>query len=180
MDVARKKTGKAAKPRRRSTRRPTVVVRTPEDDVTRDFLARLLGVDVRSLKNFSDEGMPKSARGRFPLLGCLQWYVGREREAARGNKGLNDLDLARQRKTVAEARLAELGLAEKEGLLIPMDLHARRLRERLDTVAGNVKAIGRYQPEVKAATTDEAADALLDRMSDEILKELFDLSDTID
>ena len=44
------------------------------------------------------------------------------------------------------------------------------MRERLETVAGNVKAINRYQPLVKAAVTDADADALLDRMGDEILQ----------
>jgi phage terminase Nu1 subunit (DNA packaging protein) len=155
-------------------------VRSPEDDVSRDFLSRMLGVDVRSVKNFVDEGMPKSERGRFPLLGCVQWYLNRERESARANKGLNDLDLARQRKTSAEARIAELRLAETEGTLIPVELHQHRLRERLETVAGNVKSINRYQPLVKAAVTDVDADALLDRMSDEILAELYALKDTID
>lgn len=155
-------------------------IQAPADDVSRDFLARLLGVDVRSVKNFVDEGMPKSARGAFSLQACVQWYIEREREAARGAKGLNDLDLARQRKTVAEARSAELDLAEREARLIPIELHESRLRERLDTVAGSVKAINRFQPDVKAALTDEDADALLDRMGDQILAELYALSDTIE
>lgn len=150
------------------------------DVVGPDFLARVFGVDVRSLKNFVDEGMPKAARGRYALTACVPWYLERERQAARAGKGLNDLDLARQRKTVAEARMAELQLAEKEGAVIPTAVHAARLRERLEQVAGNVKAINRYQPDIKAAITDVAADALCDRMSDEILAELYALSDTID
>lgn len=150
------------------------------DTVGRDYLAGLFGVDVRTIKNLVDEGMPKLERGRYSLSACVPWYIQRERELARGAKGLNDLDLARQRKTVAEARLAEMSVAEKEGALIPTALHAERLRERLETVAGAVKAIGRYQPEVKAACTDVDADRLLDRMSDEILAELHGLTDTID
>jgi phage terminase Nu1 subunit (DNA packaging protein) len=153
---------------------------SPEDDVSRDFLARVLGVDVRTIANLVAEGMDKSSRGKFPLLVCVQWYVRREREAARGAKGLNDLDLARQRKTVAEARIAELDLADREGRSIPIDVHVQRMRERLETVAGNVKAINRYQPDVKAAITDDAADALLDRMADEILAELFGLRESIE
>lgn len=150
------------------------------EPVSRQVLADLFGVDVRTIKNLVDEGMPKAARGRYVLSACVPWYVQREREAARGAKGLNDLDLARQRKTVAEARLAELNVQKEEGLVIPTELHASRLLERLQTVAGAVKAIGRYHADVKAAVTDEAADQLLDRMSDEILAELFALSDSID
>jgi phage terminase Nu1 subunit (DNA packaging protein) len=150
------------------------------DVVSRNFLANLLGVDVRTIKNLVDEGMPKADRGRYSLGACVPWYIQREREAARGSKGLNDLDLARQRKTVAEARRAELDVAEAEGQVIPTELHAERLRERLATVAGAVKAIGRYHADVKAVTTDVAADQLLERMADEILAELYALSDTID
>lgn len=148
--------------------------------VTRDYLAKLFGVDVRSIKNFVDEGMPKAARGKYSLQACVPWYINREREAARQNRGLNDLDLARQRKTVAEARLAEIELETAEGQAIPLELHLSRLRERLESVAGSVKAISRYQPDIKAAVTDEAADALCDRMGDEILAELHGLTDTID
>jgi phage terminase Nu1 subunit (DNA packaging protein) len=148
--------------------------------VTRDYLAKLFGVDVRSVKNFVDEGMPKAGRGKYSLQACVPWYITREREAARQNKGLNDLDLARQRKTVAEARLAEIELATAEGEAIPLEMHVARMRERLETVAGAVKAISRYQPDIKAAVTDEAADALCDRMGDEILAELHGLTDTID
>jgi len=148
--------------------------------VTRDYLAKLFGVDVRSIKNFVDEGMPKAKRGKYALEACVPWYLERERERVRQNKGLNDLDLARQRKTVAEARLAEIELETAEGQAIPLDLHISRMRERLESVAGAVKAIGRYQPAIKAAVTDEQADALCDRMSDEILAELNGLTDTID
>jgi phage terminase Nu1 subunit (DNA packaging protein) len=150
------------------------------DAVTRDYLAGLLGVDIRTIKNLVDEGMPKLDRGRYSLSACVPWYIQRERERSRESKGLNDLDLARQRKTNAEARKAEMEVAQLEGMTIPTELHAERLRERLETVAGAVKAIGRYQPDVKAAITDVDADRLLDRMSDEILAELYGLSDTID
>lgn len=92
---------------------------------------------------------------------------------------MNDLDLARQRKTIAEARKAERELDELEGRLIPVEVHEKRLAERLETVAGAVKAIHRYQPEIKSAVTDVQADALCDKMADEILDELHGLKDTI-
>jgi phage terminase Nu1 subunit (DNA packaging protein) len=150
------------------------------DVVSRQALANLFGVDVRTIANLVSEGMPKLARGLFSLSACLPWYIDREREAARAGKGLNDLDLARQRMTNANARKAERELAQAEGLLIPADLHERRLRERLDSVAGALKANSRYHAQVKAATTDEAADALLEKMADEQLAELYALNDKID
>jgi hypothetical protein len=39
--------------------------------VTRDNLAKLFGVDVRSIKNFVDEGMPKESRGKYSLQKCV-------------------------------------------------------------------------------------------------------------
>jgi hypothetical protein len=166
--------------RGKGTDDPTTQDHSPLGDISRDMLAAILGVDVRTVTNCVNEGMPKSARGRFPLGAAVKWYIEREREKARGSKGLDDLDLARQRHELAKARLAEIDLAEREGHVIPTSLYEQRLRERLETVAGNVKAIGRYQPDVKAATTDEQADALLDRMADEILAELHALSETIE
>jgi phage terminase Nu1 subunit (DNA packaging protein) len=150
------------------------------DQVSRDYLAALFGVDVRTIANLVEEGMPKTERGKYDLTACVPWYLNREREAARGAKGLNDLDLARQRKTVADARLAELEVAKAEELVIPTELHAQRLKERLETVAGAVKAIGRYHADVKAAVTDVGADQLLERMADELLVELYQLTDSID
>jgi hypothetical protein len=178
MDAAAPKSGKS--PRVRVGKKRAARIDSPDAEVSRDFLARLLGVDVRTITNLVGEGMPKAARGRFVLLAAVQWYVQREREAARGAKGLNDLDLARQRKTIAEARLVEIDLAAKEDAMIPMPVHVERMRARLETVAGAIKANGKYHADVKAATSDEAAEALLDRMADEQLAELFELSDEIE
>lgn len=149
------------------------------DLVSRDRLASLFSCDARTIDNLVGEGMPKAARGTYALSKCVPWYLERERERARGAKGLNDLDLARQRKIIAEALLAERELAQLESRLIPVEVHEQELRARLDTVAGAVKAIHRYQPDVKAAVTDVAADGLLDKMADAILAELYALSDEI-
>lgn len=154
---------------------------TPREwwEVSSRQLADVFKCDIRTVQNCVNEGMPQIVRNRYDARAAVPWYLERERESARGNKGLNDLDLARQRKTIAEARLAEIDLAKAEGSVIPTELHAQRLAERLETVAGAVKAIHRYQPDIKAAITDEAADALCDRMADEVLAELYGLSDTI-
>jgi phage terminase Nu1 subunit (DNA packaging protein) len=143
-------------------------------------LAFLLNVDERTIRRLAVEGMPKEKRGTFRLRAALEWFVTYRVKAARGEKGLNDLDVARERKTLAEARIAEIDLSDREGRTIPLELHISRLRDRCESVAGAVKAIGRYQPDIKAATSDEAADALCDRMSDEILAELHGLVDTIE
>lgn len=155
--------------------------KTPaEKAVGTRLLARVLGVDERTVQNCANEGMPKSARGKFPLGAAVRWYIDREREKARGAKGLNDLDMARQRHELAKARLAEIELGKAEESVVPVELYREELTARLETVAGALKGLHRFQPEVKSATTDEAADSLLDRMIDATMSELHGLKDEIE
>lgn len=119
-------------------------------EVSRGDLAQLLGVDVRSITNFVREGMPKTTRGSYAPGACIRWYVEREcarereKERARHSQGLSELDLARQRKLVAEAQEAELRVARMLGSVIPADVHeetvgllADRLLAVLQNVPGN-------------------------------------------
>lgn len=111
--------------------------------VNRNELAGILGVDVRSIKNFVDDGMPKLTRGKYDVGACVKWYVEHEREKARAGKGLNDLDLARQRKTIAEAREAELRVEERLANVVPVEMLAEvggRLADRLLPVLQNIPA----------------------------------------
>jgi phage terminase Nu1 subunit (DNA packaging protein) len=143
-------------------------------------LGAILGVDVRTIANLVKEGMPKTARGTYDLCKCVHWYLDRERTAARQKRSLNELELARKRKIDIDTRRGAVELAREEAAVMPIEVAEQQLRERLETVAGGVKAIHRYQPDIKAAVTDEAADALCDRMIDEVLAELHGLKDSID
>lgn len=148
--------------------------------VSRKVLADVLKVDIRSLKNFVDDGMPKEARGRYDLTHCVPWYVEREREAARAGKGLNDLDLARQRKTLAEARKAEIELDEIEKNMIPLSVHEERLEVMTGRLAVPVKGLDRYIADVQRATTMLEAKGVLDRVSDDLLRALQGIADETD
>lgn len=150
------------------------------DGVTRGYLAELLAVDVRSIKNFVDEGMPKLARGRYDLRLCVQWYITREREAARGGKGLSDLDLAKQRKELALAAKAEIEVEQLRGESIPLDVHERRVEALAGRLAGRLKGLGRYLADVQRATTAVEASALLDRISDDLLRACSTAADDVD
>lgn len=132
---------RATKSEKRRDPLPTLGNAPGDVDVTREFLARLFCVDVRSVGNFTDGGMPKTARGRFPLVACTQWYLRRERDTARAGKGLNDLDRARERKTLAEAEEAELRVQQILGNVVPLavvDDVAGRLADRLLPVLQNI------------------------------------------
>lgn len=154
---------------------------SPEVLVGRQFLADLLGFDVRTVKNLVDEGMPKAGRGRFALSRCVQWYLERERERSRAGKGLNDLDLARQRKTSAEARLAELELARVEGSQVPDEV----LVERISAVAESIRAVlnavpSKYLGPIQATRTAMEAQAVGERIRDETLAALEQLADLLE
>lgn len=147
--------------------------------VNRSQMADVLGVDVRSIKNFVDDGMPKMARGKYDLGACVKWFVEHEREKARAGKGLNDLDLARQRKTIAEARKAELELETLEGNVIPLDMHESRLEAIGLRLAAQCKGLDRFISDVQRATSTIEAKAVVDRVSDALLAALMKVSDDL-
>lgn len=146
-------------------------------EVSRDFLAAVLGVDVRSIKNYVDDGMPKVGRGRFHLRGCIQWYAERLRLATAGS---SDLDAARQRKTLAEAEMAEIDLAERRNEVIPLDVHESRLEAIAGRLAAQCKGLDRFIAPVQRATTSVEAKGVLDDVSDALLASLRAVADDLD
>lgn len=150
-----------------------------EHVVARAYLAEVLAVDVRSIKNFVDEGMPKLARGKFDLRACVQWYVTREREAAREGKGLSDLDLAKQRKELAQAAKAEIEVEQLRGEIIPLDVHEHRVEAIAARLATRIKGLGRYIADVQRATTAVEAASVLDGISDDLLAHCSSVADEI-
>jgi phage terminase Nu1 subunit (DNA packaging protein) len=150
--------------------------------VSRSALATVLGVDVRSIANYVDEGMPRDERALYPLARCVQWYVDRERSAARATKGLNDLDRARLRKTDAEAHKAELEAKQLSGDLIPMTDHEEivgevcdRLRATIVNIPGN---FGTHLEEAGVSAAD--AEAVLERVAEELITALRGTADELD
>lgn len=153
----------------------------PPTTVSRTYLAKLFACDVRTVKNLVDEGMPKEARGQYDLTKCVPWYLEREREQARGSKGLNDLDLARQRKTIAEARKAEMEAEALEGRLVPLAVHEKRFGdacERLRAVL--VQVPSRFMARIQQARGDVEAQAVGEAIRDETLRSLLETADDLD
>ena len=148
--------------------------------VTKAELARVLKKDPRSITNYQNEGMPVERGGRRPMYAldeCVAWYVDREREAARSGKGLNELDQMRTRKTLADARKAELEVEQLEGRLLPAELFEERVTLLCERLAARCKTLGRYRGEVQRAMTDAEADELLERVQDELLAALAGTAD---
>lgn len=101
----------------------------PAEDV-----AELLKVSAKTVRNWINKlGLPATDDGRRRVLNwhdTLEWYVQR-RIAAAGNAGnappaadpesAETLDQAETRKTIADADLKELKLAQLRGQLVPAD-----------------------------------------------------------
>lgn len=153
-----------------------------KDEVGPKFLANVLKCDVRGLKNFVDEGMPKAQRGRYSLAACVPWYVEYKVQAARAGKGLNDLDLARQRKTIAEAQEAELRVAKALGELIDADTHKEivgQLCSRLMAILQNIPSNYGLRLE-NAGVPSDRSEALLEAIANEMTSELRTTADQLD
>lgn len=98
---------------------------TPET-VSQKELARYFRVAPRTIRRWQNyEGLPRRADGTYMVADVLEWYV--DRQTAR--EGIPDLETARARKTAAQARIAELEAAEREGRLMPIEMHGDRLAE---------------------------------------------------
>lgn len=149
--------------------------------MSRNVLAELFRVDVRTIKNLVDEGMPKEARGMYSLRACVPWYLEREREAARKGKGPSDLDLAKQRKTLADARMAELAVAEAEATLLPAEL----LEERFGAVCDRLRAKctqlpSRFSSKIQQAQTAGESIAVGEDMRDYVLRAFQEVADELE
>lgn len=134
------------------------------DLLTRREIAAVLGVDERSVTNYAQASppIPRSVHGRsvrYPLAPCVRWFVEYRVEQAVSDGGPSELDLARQRKTSADARLAELDVAEREGDLVPIAVVERtvgglcdELRARITAFTGRVAPLVVGVPDVAEAT----------------------------
>lgn len=109
--------------------------------LTREELADRFGVDVRSITNWTQAGMPqrkKSGRPVYSWPECRDWREQQIREDARatrhadGNPDRKEQAAeARLRMTLAEAERAELELAKLRGELVPVDY----MRSEFDRIA---------------------------------------------
>ncbi|MEL6301105.1 MAG: hypothetical protein AAFR07_05650 [Pseudomonadota bacterium] len=91
------------------------------DDISynADVMAELFRMTPRRIQAMAEEGIiPKSGRGRYPLVASVQGYIAFLKERAR--TGAHKADEAIRLKS-AQADLQELKLAEIRGDLIPTD-----------------------------------------------------------
>ena len=80
--------------------------------VTSQVFSELLGVSRRTVESWKREGLPHSKKG-IPFVEGFQWW------RAERFKELDELRVARTRRELAKAHIAELDAKEREGSLVP-------------------------------------------------------------
>lgn len=154
--------------------------------VTKAQLVDLFGESAKQIERYVAEGMPCTGTGRarkFPWPEVRNWRDERvrrlEREKVDRTKPAS-LDDARARKEAALAEKAEIEVAQLRGDVIPLELHEQRVEALCVRLAGPVKGLSRFVADVQRATTAVEAAAVLDRISDRLLRALQGEADAID
>lgn len=108
--------------------------------VSRAELSEFLAVDLTTVDGWIRRGCPmieRGGRGRahsFNLAHVVGWLRDTARSSSAEGAAAISLDEARQRKTAAEAELAELELGHARGELVQIDTVAELLEATLSTV----------------------------------------------
>ena len=103
------------------------------------FYAKLFNVTDRRIQQLAKEGViPKSARGKYPLIGVIQGYVGYLQERGLGQDfSDNDLRAERLRLTKAQADNMEIKNELAKGKAAPVNI----IQMCLSKVAGEVAGL---------------------------------------
>ncbi len=110
--------------------------------VTQAALAKLFGIDVRTIRRWTTDGMPHEGKsGRailYDVAVCIAWRREEDRKEAEDLRHPKTLEEARTRKVAAEAELAELDLMERRGELGTVE----EMDEVITTGFGRMRALG--------------------------------------
>lgn len=94
----------------------------PQAEVDQHRLAKILGVTSRRIQQLVHEGMPKTGRGKYPLIACIQWYIKFWQDRAEGrvagwgrNAPKEGVIAAKERLTRAQADIAQIDYEERVG-----------------------------------------------------------------
>lgn len=133
--------------------------------------AELVQAHHNTVGNWIKAGMPVSHRkgnaAVIDLWAAIPWVRARDRQEVEEARNAHDPESARARKVLAEARLKEMELAEREGRTITVEeataaglAVADAVREALLGVAGAAVQAGLVAPEQEAALDALVRDAL--------------------
>ncbi len=144
--------------------------------VNRAELARILGVDVRTIDTYTRQGMPIEKRSRrkgdpseYNTAAAIEWL----RESSSEESVPLDFEKARARKMRADAELAEYDLAKTRGELVAVEDVAALVNEDYSAVRLALLGIpARLSAELVIAEDADMVRAILDESIREALAEL--------
>ena len=147
----------------------------PTTDFPGKVIAELLGLTERRLQQLAAEGhIPKSERGRYPLIGAVQGYIAYLKENSRSASRSSEA----QRLTAANADRVEMANREKAGEYILREHVQEMLSEAFVTLIGAMEGIpGRTANEFAAS---EDAAYIRRRQQEELRRVRTSLADFLD
>lgn len=149
--------------------------------VNQTGLARILGITTRQVRNLEAKGLPHEADGRrkfYPIPEATLWYLQRERERAISSAPIEGLRELKERRMVAETKLAEIEAATVEGRLIPLAVHEERFSMQLEKLRARILNVpGAWAPALVGCRAIPDAMTRLKGLCTELLQELAGLAD---
>src|SRR5690606_34594384 len=97
-------------------------------------LARVLGCSVRTIQRWAADGLDAArvpGEATYSIPAAVAWRRERDRAELLESFTVDDFEIARTRRELARARLAEMEVATREGQLIPREVVERVYGDRL-------------------------------------------------
>ena len=101
------------------------------DAVSKDCMAKLLGVVIPTLDNHIARGCPKNPDGTYNIKDVFAWVISDWRRRLESTSAEKE----KERKTHAEAILAEIKIAKMEKSLVDREMVMRSLYEHINTAS---------------------------------------------
>ena len=152
-------------------------------------LCEVYNVDRRTVTNWLNEEPPcpshmKGRKRQFDTSKVAAWRESKAEtrgEESAGRRPPADYEDAKARKLSAEAKLAELELAQKESELIPMDVHESRLATICDRLRAKLLNLpGKAAPHLVGRRSVQEALLVLEPAVAEAMQALVDTADEIE
>ena len=141
-------------------------------------LGRALGLSRARITQLKSEGLPfvRTDHGdRFKLVAACRWYMAHVagRDTPEPAAEISDLDRARARKAHADARLAELALAERLGRVVAIEDVVLVISQHIAAARSRLLAMpATLGPILAAEDTPAGCQQILDAAVREALEEL--------
>ena len=138
------------------------------------FYAQLFHVTERRIQQLAKDGViPKSGRGKYPLITTIQGYVRFLQERSMGGEVSTDIQTERQRLISANADKAEIEVKVLKGELIPLDLVTFTWQAMAGAVRSRMLSVPNKSAHVVSFETDvHVIEELLTSQVHEALDEL--------